>query len=91
VWSLPVVIFHSGRDFDAGMREAEEQCLVEKLVAHPAVKALAEAVLHRPARRDVMPLHADLSTPCEHSVAGEFRAIIADYHPGLAALGDQPG
>src|SRR6516162_4147017 len=39
----------------AHMIEIEEQALVEKFVAHAAVEALAESVLHRPPRRDEMP------------------------------------
>ena len=73
------------------MGHAEEQGLVEQLVAHAAVKALDVAVLHRPARCDVMPLHSDLAAPCEHGIAGELGAIVADDHAGLAPLLDQLG
>jgi len=38
-----------------------------------------------------MPLHAELAAPCEHGIAGELGAIVADDHSGLAALGDQLG
>ena len=38
-----------------------------------------------------MPLHADLCYSSEHGIAGEHRAIIADDHAGLAALGDKLG
>src|ERR1700733_1676285 len=37
------------------MIEAEEQALVEKLVAHAAVETLAEAILHRLSWRNEMP------------------------------------
>jgi hypothetical protein len=52
VWPLLVVIGDPTRDPGAGMVEAEEQALVEKLVAHSAVEALAEPVLHGLAWRD---------------------------------------
>ena len=68
--SLPVVILDLGCDLDPGMSMAEEQGLVEQLVAHATIEALAEAVLHRLARRDIMSLDAELSAPCQHRVAG---------------------
>ncbi len=40
-------------DGAAGVIEAEEQSLVQKLIAHPAVEALDVAILHRLARCDV--------------------------------------
>src|SRR4029077_7703930 len=49
-----VVIVDPVRDLGPGMIEAEEQALVEKLVAHAPVETLAEAVLHRLSRRDEM-------------------------------------
>jgi len=63
--------------------KAEEQRLVQKFITHPAVKTLAEAVLNRLARCDVMPLHADLPAPCQRRIAGQFGPVIADDHPGL--------
>src|SRR3546814_3998088 len=71
------------------MRQAEEQRLVQQFIAHPAVEALAEAVLHRLARRDVMPFYAHLPAPCQHRIAGQLGAIVTDDHPRLAALGNQ--
>ena len=41
--------------------EAEEQRFVQQLIAHTTVEAFAEAVLHRLARRDVVPLDSVLS------------------------------
>src|SRR5258708_8969632 len=38
------------------------------------------APVARLARRDVMPLHTDLPTPCEYGVGREFRAVVADDH-----------
>ena len=38
-----------------------------------------------------MPLDADLPAPCEHGIAGELGANVADDHTELAALCDQLG
>ena len=91
MWPLPVVVLHPGGDLEVGMREAEEQRLVQQFIAHPTIEALDIAVLHRPARRDVMPLHADLAAPCQHGIGGQLCAIVADDHARLAAPGDQLG
>ncbi len=63
VCSLAVVILDLGSDLDPGMGEAHEQGLVQQFIAHAAVKALDETILHRPARGDVMPIHPDLAAP----------------------------
>lgn len=52
VWALLVEIVSPVRDLCPGMIEAEEQALIEKVVPHPAVEALAESVLHGLARCD---------------------------------------
>lgn len=79
--SCPVVILDPGNDLDPGMGKAHEQDLVGRLVTHLAIEALEIAILHRLARSDVI-----LAAPCEHGIAREFGAIIADDHPPLAAL-----
>src|SRR3984885_12990342 len=50
-----VVIVDPVRNLGPGMIEAEEQALVEKLVAHAPVETLAEAILHRLSWRNEMP------------------------------------
>lgn len=47
MWPPPIVVVSPCRDLRPGMIEAKEQAFVEKLVAHGAVEAFAEAVLHR--------------------------------------------
>jgi hypothetical protein len=89
VRSLQVVVLDSGSDLDPYVGKANEQGLVEQFVAHSTVEALDVAVLHRLAQSDLVPLHADLAAPCEHCIAGELGAIVADDHARLAALGDQ--
>ena len=88
---LVIVDLSTGGDHDAGMIQAQEQRLVEQLVARATVEALDVAVLHRLARCDVVPLDADLSAPGEDRVRCELGAIIADDHPRLTALGDEVG
>lgn len=51
-----VVIVRPSPDRRFGVIEPEEQRFVEQFVAHATVEALAKAVLHGLARRDVMPL-----------------------------------
>ena len=87
--SLPVVVLNPGGDLDPCVGKAHEQCPVQQLIAHAAVEALDLAVPHWPAGSNVMSLHVELSAPCENGVAGELGAIVADYHSGLAPLGDQ--
>ena len=62
-----------------GMAEVEEQGLVQKLVAHPAIERLAVTVLLRFAGGDVMPVHLHLPDPCQDGVRGELGpvAIVA--------------
>ena len=50
-----LVVQGPGRQLLTGVVEAEEQTLVQQLVAHPAVEAFHEAVLGWVARRDVVP------------------------------------
>lgn len=81
---LQVVVGNPNRDLRAGVVEVEEQRLIEKLVAHAAVEALGEAVLHRLARRDEVPVDTAVAASGEHGVAGELRAVVADDNPQLA-------
>ncbi len=62
---------------DAGtcVVEAAEQRLVQEFVAHAAVESLADAVLHRLARRDVVPGDPGLDAPSEDGVRGELGAV----------------
>ena len=80
-----VVIVDPVRDLGPGMIEAEEQALVEKLVAHALVETLAEAVLHRLSRRDEMPDDRVVVRPGQHCVRGELGPIVRDDRAGLAA------
>src|ERR1700722_4302604 len=72
------------------MIEAEEQALVEKLVAHAPVETLAEAILHRLSWRNEMPDDPVVLRSGEHGVRCELGPIVRDDHAGLAAPFDQP-
>jgi hypothetical protein len=56
---------------------------LQALVAELRVEALHKAVLHRLARRDVVPCDPVLRRPAEHCVAGQLRAA-ALAEPALA-------
>jgi putative autoinducer-2 (AI-2) aldolase len=58
-------------------------------VAHPAVEGLDVAVLHRPARCDIMPIDAMILCPAQHRVRGELGAIVGNDHLRLTARADE--
>jgi hypothetical protein len=53
------------------------------------LKAIADAVLHRLARRDDVPVHTGILAPAERRVGGELRNGIADDQTRFAAPGDE--
>src|ERR1700722_18948884 len=71
------------------MVKVEEQALVEKLVAHAAVEALAEAVLHWLSWRNEVPDDPVVLRPGEHGVRGELGPVVGHDHAGFAAALDQ--
>ena len=87
--ALGIVDVGPAGDSLARMIDAEEQGLVQQLVAHPAVERLAVAVLHGLARRNVVPLHLHLLGPFEDRVRGELGSIVRDDNAGLSAPRDQ--
>jgi hypothetical protein len=54
--ALIIAVADRGSHLCAGVVDVEEQRLIEKLVAHAAVEALDEAVLHPLAGRDDVPV-----------------------------------
>jgi transposase InsO family protein len=60
----------------AGVAERAEQMLVQALVAEPADEALRERVLHRLARRDVVPLDRMVLGPGEDRPRGALAKRI---------------
>ena len=75
-------------DDPAGVGEPVEQVFVEAFIAQATVEAFDEAVLHRFARRDVVPLDPVLVGPLEHGVRRELRPVVADHHAGTPSLAD---
>jgi len=65
--------------------EIDEQAFIEKLVAHSAIKGFDVAVLHRSARRYVMPLHPMIFCPAQDRVRGELSTVVGNDHARLAA------
>jgi hypothetical protein len=61
------------RDLGSGVIEAEEQALVEKLVAHAPVETLAEAILHRLSWRN--------ESKRDVTAAGDYAAMACELAP----------
>ena len=57
------------------MAQAVEQVLVEQFIAHAAVEAFNEAILHRLARRDVVPVDLAVLLPFQDGVGSQLRPI----------------
>ena len=76
MWPCGVVVFDPfGNDFP-GLVEAEEQGLIEELVAHLAIEAFDIAILRGPAGSYVVPVNPVIPGPCKDGVRREFRAIV---------------
>lgn len=54
--ALGVVVVGPGGDHNPRMGQVSKHGFVEQLIAHPPVETFHEAVLHRLARCDVVPL-----------------------------------
>ena len=70
------------------LRKRDEDVLVQAFVAQPAVEALDEDVLHRLARRDVVPLDPGILGEAQDGPADQLCAVVRDDHAGLPATGD---
>ena len=86
VRTLGVVVDPPCLDDLARLLEAGEEMLVEALIAQAPVEALDEAVLHRLARRDVVPFDMALLLPVQDGVRGQLGAVVAHDHRWIAAL-----
>ena len=76
VRSLGVVVLFPVRDANASFLQSGEKCLVEALVPKAAVAALDEAVLHRLARSDVMPVDLPALRSAQDRHAGELGPVV---------------
>lgn len=83
------VVVAPGPDQMAGMAQVGKQVLVEALFPQTAVEALHEAVLHRLAGREVVPLDLTFLLPFEDRVRGELGPIVVEHHERIPPhLGD---
>jgi len=63
--------------------------LVQALIAQATIERFYKAVLLWLAKRDVMPLDADVLASGEHGMTGQLGAVVADHHARQpATLGD---
>jgi hypothetical protein len=85
VWSRAVVVGPPTSEGDASLGQRRKQRFVQQFIPQPAVEALDEGVLHGLARRNAMPIDAGAISPSQDGVAGEFAAIVADYHLRLTS------
>lgn len=89
VWPVGVVVDPPCFDDLAYLDEVGEQGFVQAFVSKLAVEALDEAILHRLARRDVMPFDAALLLPGQDGIRRELGAVVADDHArATSALDD---
>lgn len=83
--AMVVVVVAPCRNQMAGMAQSREQVLVRAFVPQTAIEALDQAVLHRLARRDVMPFDLAFLLPFQHRVRVQLGSVIADHHTRIAA------
>ena len=88
--SVVFVVVTPARDDLAGMAVTPEQMLVQTFIAQPTVERFNEAVLHRFARRDVVPLDAALLLPLKNGVRRQLGAVVRDHHAGIAPDAGDP-
>lgn len=75
VRSVLVVVAPPCFDDGACFGKVAEEVFVQAFVAKPAVEGLDEGVLHRLARRNVMPFNTGGLAPPEDRMAGQLRAV----------------
>ena len=84
MWPRGVVVFHPCRNDCSCVIETEEQCLVQRFIAHLAIEALDITILHGLSWRDVMPVDLVILAPGEDGIGGEFSSIVTDNHARLS-------
>ena len=82
--AVMIVVVAPCRDQLAGMSQAGEQVLVEAFVPQSTVEALDKAVLHGPARRDVVPFDLPVLLPSQDRIRSQLRPVVTDHHAGIA-------
>ena len=89
VWPLVVVVFDPGSEFRSGVIEVQEQAFVQQFIAHPAIEAFAETVLHWFAGCDKMPVDGMLLRPGQNGIRRELRAVVRNNHSRFASCFSQ--
>src|SRR6266404_5301377 len=87
VWTARVVVLAPAADSFPRIAQVAQAVEVEAFVAQLAVEAFDVAVLHRPARRDVLKSDALAYAPRVEVAAAELGSIIAAQRARLRALG----
>ena len=67
------------------MGQVAKHGLVEQFIPLPSVEAFHEAIVHRLARRDIVPFTPFLGTPPQDGVLSQVCPIVRDNHPRLSA------
>jgi hypothetical protein len=76
MWPARVEVANPACQHGSGVVEAEEQGLVQEFVPQPALEALADAILHRSARRDeAMKCHGTWCSLVQASIAFEVNSV----------------
>lgn len=66
------------------LRQAEEQCLIEKLIVQMAIEALDRSIQHRLVRRDIVPFDLCGLCPGKNGIRGE----LAFHYPRQSSSAD---
>ena len=75
-----VVVHHPCSDHRSCVIKAEEQRLIQQLIAHLAIEAFDIAILHGLARGDLVPVDLVVFAPGEDGIRREFSSIVTDNH-----------
>ena len=70
-----VVVVSPECQLTTGVIQRIEDLLIQQFVAHAAVEAFNEAILHRLARRDVVPVDLAVLLPFQDGVESQLRPI----------------
>ncbi len=78
--SLVVVVTAPCRNQAASMAQGIEEVLIQTFISQPPIEALHEAVLHRFAGSNLVPLNLAVLLPLEDRIGGEFCSVVTDHH-----------
>ena len=73
----------------AGMEQAVEQVFIQAFVCHTPLEAFHEAILHRLARCEVVPVNFTVFLPLQDCIRRQLGSVVVDHHAEVATnLGD---